>query len=157
MKNLLKFSIHLFIFLSLVLSPAFTIIKAENDKAFDLDESSVLIPCGQDKAVKGDKDENGNPIPEGAPLHPCNAEHFILMVNRVIEFVLIYLVLPIAAIMFAYAGAKLMFSGGDTEARSQAKALFWNIVKGVLFIAGAWLIVTTILSVLGYTGSTILK
>lgn len=136
MKFFLKPSIHLFIFLSLILIPTFTMIQAQNDKAFDSDKK-VLIPCGQDK----DKDNK--------VVNPCNVEHFILMIDRVIEFVLIYLVLPIAAIMFAYAGAKLMFSGDNAEARSQAKALFWNIVKGVLFIAGAWLIVTSILTIVG--------
>ncbi len=156
MKNIFKFSLHALILILIIFGSFNNFALAENDQRFD-DDETFLIPCGQEKAGPKDSDENGNPIPEGAPLHPCNAEHFIIMVNRVIEFVLIYLVLPIAAIMFAYAGAKLMFSGGDTEARSQAKALFWNIVKGVLFIAGAWLIVTTILSVLGYTGSTILK
>jgi hypothetical protein len=35
--------------------------------------------------------------------------------------------------------------------------MFWNVVKGVVFIAGAWLIVNTLLNILGYTGSTLLK
>ena len=86
---------------------------------------------------------------------PCDFNDFLALVNRVIRFILFNLAVPIAAIMFFYAGFKLVTSGGSTEARTQAKSVFAHTAFGLFFIAGAWLIIRTILSILGYQGAWI--
>jgi hypothetical protein len=83
----------------------------------------------------------------------CGFTHFITLINNVIDFVFLKLAVPIAAIAFAYAGFLLIVSGGDTSKRSKAKKIFTNVAIGLIFVAAAWLIVNTILSILGYTGS----
>ena len=60
------------------------------------------------------------------------------------------MVVPIAAIMFAYAGILLIFSGGDTSKRSKAKSIFINVAIGFIIAVAAWLIVEFVLNLLGY-------
>ncbi len=73
------------------------------------------------------------------------------LINNVLDFVLKKLALPIAAIMFAYAGFLLVTAGGEAaHARTKAKEIFMNVAIGLVFVAGAWLIVKTLLSILGY-------
>lgn len=80
---------------------------------------------------------------------------FMTLVNNVIRFILFALAVPIAAIMFAYAGFLMVTSGGSTESRGKAKNIATNTVYGLVIAAGAWLIVRTILSILGYHGEWI--
>jgi len=57
--------------------------------------------------------------------------------------------------MFFYAGLKMVTSGGSAEARGKAKSIFTNAVLGLAIAVGAWLIIRTILSILGYQGAWI--
>lgn len=82
-------------------------------------------------------------------------KEFLALINNVISFILKVLALPIAAIMFAYAGFLLVTSGGSTEARGKAKNIFTNTAIGLIIVAGAYLIIRTILSILGYDGAWI--
>src|SRR5258708_27303423 len=56
----------------------------------------------------------------------CNFNALIALINRVIHFVLFAMAVPIAAIMFAYAGVLSVTSGGSTESRGKAKNIFTN-------------------------------
>ena len=108
------------------------------------DSSTSLVKCGIEK------------YPEGHPksgllVNPCGFLDFMKLVNGVINFILYYMAVPVAAIMFFYAGFELVTSGGSTEKRGTAKKVFTNAVYGLVFAAGAWLIVKTLLSILGYT------
>lgn len=80
----------------------------------------------------------------------CTFLDFVDMINGIIDFVFKYLALPIAALMFAYAGFTLVTSGGSSEARSKAKNIFSDAIIGIILAAGAWLIIKTLLSILGY-------
>ena len=100
--------------------------------------TSSLVPCGT----------NTNP---GA----CDFNALIKLVNNVVNFILFRLAVPIAAIMFAYAGFELLTAGGDTAKLKKAKTIFTNVAIGLVIAAAAWLIVHTILSILGYNGSWI--
>ena len=88
---------------------------------------------------------------DGTPERPCDFKAFMSLINRVIDFILKYMVVPIAAIMFAYAGFLLVTAGGEAaSARTKAKNIFFNALLGLVFAVGAWLIVKTLLSILGY-------
>jgi len=138
MKKTTKFLIFLFI-LAMLMMP---VLSFAQPQAVPL--SGSLIPCGTSL----------NPaIGSRASDHPCKFEDFITLINNVIKFALFYLALPIAAIMFAYAGFKLVTSGGSTEARSSAKNIFTNAAIGLVLAAGAWLIVKTLLSILSSPGA----
>jgi len=101
-----------------------------------------LIPCGT----------TSNPTPCGGAE---GWNQLMTLVNNVIHFVLFDMVVPIAAIMFAYAGILLIFSGGDTSKRSKAKSIFINVAIGFIIAIAAWLIIEFILTLLGYNGSWI--
>ncbi len=98
--------------------------------------SKNLIPCGTSVNTK-----------------ECDFKDLLTLVNNVITFILVDLALPIAALMFAYAGAKLVLSGGSPEARTSAKTIALNTVIGIVLAAGSWIIVKTFLAIMGYQGS----
>lgn len=118
-----------------------------------VDSGSSLVKCGTVKYKKGEeKDENGNDK-EGLIKNPCGFKDFITLINNVITFILKYMVVPIAAIMFAYAGFLLITAGGEAAgARTKAKNIFMNALIGLIIAVGAWLIVKTLIEIIGYEG-----
>jgi len=91
----------------------------------------------------------------GDPLVPpctnCGWNDLMTLVNNVITFILYYMAIPIAAIMFAYAGFLMVTAGGETAgARTKAKSIFTNAFIGLVIACAAWLIIKLILSILGY-------
>jgi hypothetical protein len=85
----------------------------------------------------------------------CGFNDLLTLVNTFINFILTRLAVPIAAIMFAYAGFLLVFSGGESSKRTKAKDIFINVAIGLVFVAACWLIIHTISSIVGYDGSWI--
>jgi hypothetical protein len=87
---------------------------------------------------------------------PCDFNALMAMVNKVIIFILYGMAVPIAAIMFAYAGFLLVTAGGEAaSARTKAKNIFTNAIIGLIIAVAAFLIVKLILSILGYQGDWI--
>ena len=86
---------------------------------------------------------------------PCDFSAILALVNNVITFLIKYMAIPITAIMFAYAGFELVTSGGSTEKRGIAKKVFTDAVIGLVLAVAAWIIIKTILSILGYKGAWI--
>lgn len=107
-------------------------------------DNKGLIPCGRDVDIVS-----------GTIKNPCQFGHVLILINTVIKFILFGLVVPIAAIMFFYAGFELVTSGGSSEKRGIAKKVFTNAVFGLVVAVAAWLIIKTILSILGYDGAWI--
>ncbi len=85
----------------------------------------------------------------------CDFDHLMALINRVINFLLFVMAIPIAAIMFAYAGFMLVTSGGESGKRTKAKEIFTNVALGLIFAAAAWLIIHTLLLIVGWDGSWI--
>lgn len=80
---------------------------------------------------------------------------FMKLIDNVIKFLLFKMAVPIAAIMFAYAGFTMVTSGGSPEAKTKAKNIFTSVAIGLIIAVAAWLIIRTILLILGYEGSWI--
>ena len=123
-KKFLINNLTLIIFLALLVVPAVS---------FALSSNGGLVPC----------DNSSGDV--------CNFTQLMNLVNGIIHFILFFMAVPIAAIMFAYAGFLMVTSGGSTESRSKAKSIFTNALIGLAFAVAAWLIVRTILSILGYS------
>lgn len=83
----------------------------------------------------------------------CGFSDLITLVQRAIEYIFI-LVIPITAIVFAYAGYLYLTSGGNSGKREKAKLAMINVVIGVVVIMSAWLVVTLIVRSLGATDAT---
>jgi hypothetical protein len=92
-----------------------------------------LVPCGG----PGDK------------YAKCDFNTLMIMINGLIDFLLFKISLPIAAIVFAYVGFLILFSGGDEGKHKQARSIATNLVFGIVIALVAWLIVKTILVGLG--------
>ncbi|MHB1330395.1 MAG: hypothetical protein ACYCY6_00270 [Minisyncoccota bacterium] len=77
----------------------------------------------------------------------CGFDDLIQLVVAVIDN-LVILSTILATIGFIYVGFRLMTSGGDPGAKSDAKHIFKNILIGYVVILVAWLLVYTIMNVL---------
>ena len=125
-NNLISILVSLTVFLILLLP---IISMAAQDPA---SSGSGLVPC------------------TNSATDPCDFNAFMRLINNIINFILKYMAVPIAALGFTYAGFELVTSGGSTEKRGVAKKVFTNTALGLACVAGAWLIVKTLLSILGY-------
>ena len=126
MKFLNKKILNIFLvvfFASLFILPIVSI--AANDPG--------LVPCG---TIKNSAE--------------CGFNDLFKLINTVINFILFKMAVPIAAIMFAYAGFMLVSSAGSPEKRTKAKEVFINVAIGLIIVAGAWIFVHTILVIVGY-------
>lgn len=103
------------------------------------------------------KDKDGKDVPVITRIadkdDTCGFPDLINLIDRIIQYVLLFLAIPIAAIMFVYAGILLLFSGGDPGAKTKAKGIFFNAVIGLVIAFAAFLIIKLIFSILGYTGA----
>lgn len=95
---------------------------------------SGLIPCGF----------------TGAP--PCDFDMLIVLINRVVDFLLFVIAFPVVAVVVAWAGVKLLLSGGNSGAKEQAKSMMSHVIVGLILALLAWGIIKLILTTLGYHG-----
>jgi hypothetical protein len=94
---------------------------------------SGLIPCGVDANKDGLVDK----------LEQCTYKDVIKGIQGLVNF-LFKLAAPVATVMFAYAGFKLLTANGDTSKLSEAKSLMTSVGIGFIIMLVAWLIVYTI-------------
>ncbi len=89
-------------------------------------------------------------------IYDCDFNQLLETIDRIIKFMLYVIILPLAAIMFAWSGIKLIIarSQGKQAALSEAKSLFGQVLLGIVFAMGAWVIVKFILVILGYTDAS---
>jgi hypothetical protein len=77
----------------------------------------------------------------------CNLKSLIDLGNKVIDFFILISV-PLAAIMFAYAGFLMMTAAGNESQIEKAKGIFWKVGTGFFFVLSAGLIVKLIATAL---------
>lgn len=89
--------------------------------------------------------ENGGLIqcPDG----DCTFDNLITLVKVVIDQLIIYSTIITTGVL-AYAGFKLMTSGGNPKAKEDAKAMLTKVVWGYVWILIAWVVVYTITNTL---------
>ena len=126
---------------ALVLIPFFSFAQTNTQTT----ANNPLVPCTNTGV--------GDAPPTGADL--CDWNALMKLVNNVISFILFKMLVPIAAIMFAYCGFILLTAGGESAKKTKAKNIFSNVVWGLIIAIAAWLIVQTILHLLGYNGAWI--
>lgn len=88
--------------------------------------------------------------------YDCDFNQLLATIDRVIKFALYIIILPLAAILFAWSGIKLIIakSQGKQAALSDAKSMFWRVLLGLVFAMGAWVIVKFVLVILGYSDAS---
>ena len=86
----------------------------------------------------------------------CTFNSLITGVSNIIDLGL-YLAASIAAVMFSYAGFLYLSAQGDPGKIKSAHDIFRNVVYGLFFALGAWLIVKAVLIGLGAESSSFLN
>ncbi len=102
----------------------------------DMPDPDAIIPC------------------DGTPASPCGFPELMILIQRIINYLLFYMVLPIAAILCAYIGFLFVTSGANPGNRQKAKDMIPKFLFGLVIALAAWLIVKVILTTLGYDDST---
>jgi hypothetical protein len=73
------------------------------------------------------------------------------LLNNLITLMIKFLLFPVAVLLFVYAGYKYITAEGNASAKANVKKMIKNFLLGVLLMLCAWLIVKTVLVVVGYT------
>ncbi len=118
-KNLIIISITVSLFIGLFTS----VSAADSVKGF--------LPCG------------------GAGQEICEGKHIFEMISNILDFVLKVLIPLIVVFMVMKAGYELIVSADKAKALSEVKGSIGSIVKGVFLMLAAWLIVKTIITLMG--------
>lgn len=87
---------------------------------------------------------------------PCDFNMLIAMINNLITFLLVTMATPIFALIVIYAAWLYLSDMGSSENVKKAKHILKNAIIGYIIALAAWLIVKTIVSMLGFTGDTFL-
>lgn len=83
---------------------------------------------------------------------PCDFGALLELVNNVINFLLFVIATPLVALILVYVGWLYLSDGGSDSNIKKAKGILPNVVWGYVIGLAAWLIIKTILSVLGFKG-----
>ncbi len=83
----------------------------------------------------------------------CGFNDVFTLINNLIKFFLSYVLLPLSIILVSYAGWLFMTSGGNESKRTQAKAIFKNLLIGIAIFLLAWSIVYFVFKAFGVKGS----
>ncbi|MFM2357377.1 MAG: Type secretion system pilin [Candidatus Parcubacteria bacterium] len=73
----------------------------------------------------------------------CGFNDIVGLINRLVKFVF-YVSVPIAALLFAYAGFLFLTAGPNAGQADRAKGIFTNVAVGFIIILSAYLIVYTV-------------
>jgi len=120
-KKFLFFTYTITIITLMIIAPIFVLVSNAASSGPGTGDDG-LIPC------------------EGAD---CNFSSFMQLIINVIDF-LIKISIPIAIILFSYAGYLYLTSAGNTGKISQAHDIFKTVFIGFLIVLSAWLIVNTL-------------
>lgn len=83
----------------------------------------------------------------------CDFGDIVVGINRIIQVVFIVLAVPLATILFAYAGFLYITAVGDEGKIKSAHRIFLNVLIGLVLMASAWLIISVIVTTLAKPGS----
>ncbi len=102
--------------------------------------SAGLVPCGA---------KINDPATPWNEMDPCGFSHLMIMINGIINFLLFSVAIPLAAILFAWAGFMFMMAGGNEGKISKAKEIFGAVLTGLLIAFMAWIIIQTLIVAAG--------
>ena len=118
--------------------------------------------CNSSDCPKGERIQSCCPLPPpdgglvpcGTTCCSCQLCDFFVMLDRIIDFLLIKIVPPLAALMIAIGGGMYIVSQGNPEMLGRAKKLFTSVVIGLIIIYGAYVIIGLFLMTIGLADGT---
>lgn len=100
-----------------------------------ISDAAGLVPCGGD----GEAD--------------CTTCDFFVMAKNSIDFIVVDVVTPLAALLMVTGGILLFTSGGSENQVSLAKKILYDAIIGALIIYGSWLLVDSVLLMITGSGA----
>lgn len=88
-------------------------------------------------------------VPCGGAGNPCKLCHVFVMFDNIIDFVMLTLVPPLAALMLVVAGVMFFTAAGDPGSISKARSVLTSVVLGLVIVYGSWLIINSFFLVIG--------
>ncbi len=104
--------------------------------AFAFAQTDGLVPCG------------------GAGQPPCTTCHFLQLIDNVKNFLLIYVMTPVAVLFIVIAGIMMMTAGAKPGNYEYGKKILKDTFIGILVIYGAWMITNTMIQLVA-SGSSV--
>jgi len=91
-------------------------------------------------------------VPCGGPGEPaCQLCHLFVMFDKIIDFVLINLIPPLAVLMLVIGGVMFIFAAESPTWVTRGKSIMTSVVIGLIIIYAAWLIIGLFFQVIGLT------
>jgi len=79
----------------------------------------------------------------------CNFCHLLTLIERVINFALYNIALPLVVVFIVWGGLKIMTAGDDTGKVQEGRKIIQSAIIGIFIALGAWMIINMILSAIG--------
>jgi len=99
--------------------------------------ASTLIVCGESND-------------SGVVSNPCTFGHLIVLFDKIIEFFIKTLFLPLVTLAALWAGWLVLNGGNKSDNITKAKDIFIKILIGSFWVLAGWLVVKTILVGIGF-------
>ena len=103
-----------------------------------------LVPCGR---------TCDDPCTKNCECAPCTLCHLFVLFKRIVDFLTLNIIFPLAVLMIVVGGAMFLTAGGDPGRIGGAKKILTATVIGLAIIFLAWLIVDTVITFLTPAGS----
>jgi len=99
-----------------------------------------LVPCGRELEVNG-----------FLAIVPCQLCHLFILIKGAIDFVLIYLVFPVAILFLAIGGMMFFFYAESPEKVETGKKIITSVIIGLVITLGSWLLLGMFFTAIGLT------
>ena len=74
----------------------------------------------------------------------CNVCDIAIVAQNVLNTA-IFILVALSAVLFAWAGWKMLIAQGDTESYSAGKRIFGNVVLGLVILLMGWIVIDTLM------------
>jgi type IV secretory pathway VirB2 component (pilin) len=83
----------------------------------------------------------------------CTISSFFQLLLNIYNFIVWDIATPLAVIALTIGGIFMMISAGNPELMGKGKKTLYAAIIGLVLVFGSWLIINTILNILGYQGA----
>ncbi|MEX0910305.1 MAG: hypothetical protein WDZ73_00940 [Candidatus Paceibacterota bacterium] len=78
----------------------------------------------------------------------CTFEHIFVALNKVMNFLVISVATPLAAVLIAYGGAYIVVHASNPSKRAEGKNIIFTTLKGFVLVLAAFVLVKFIVTAL---------